>query len=198
MWTEYSRRTFLLVTMALCVSLPQQGFSQDSDEPVEAPEAISSEESQEPTLAPEASNLDTADEAELVPPVIVEQEVESAPSDAVVPMESTAPTEPAPQPRPQPTRAPSPPSSARDRESTAGPAVDAVPPLENLLPLPSAVMPDVNSFVPTTTAMEREFVGDGGATLTDLSGAISIHFIGGATYTDDLDIDGAASIALVE
>jgi hypothetical protein len=79
MWTEFRGRTCFLVTMALCVSLPQQVFSQDPDEPVEAPEAISSEESQEPTLAPEDNTLDTADEAETVPPVIVEQEVESAP-----------------------------------------------------------------------------------------------------------------------
>jgi iron complex outermembrane receptor protein len=168
MWTEFRGRTCFLVTMALCVSLPQQVFSQDPDEPVEAPEAISSEESQEPTLAPEDNTLDTADEAETVPPVIVEQEVESAPSDAVVPVESTASSEPAPQPSAPPTRAPStPPSPAPYRGPTPAPAVDAVPPLEDLLPLPDAVMPDVNSFVPTTTATEREFVEDGGATLTD-------------------------------
>lgn len=51
--------------------------------------------------------------------------------------------------------------------ASSAPAVAEAAPKPDLIPLPGTLITDVDSFVPVTVAPAREFLGDGGATLTD-------------------------------
>jgi iron complex outermembrane receptor protein len=139
MRTRYTRSAVFLA-LAACFSLPQGVLSQEIPDSTEIPEASPLEEAQEPSVAPEVGTSQDVDEPEELPAVIVTQEPEesSEPSDAVVPVESPV---------------------AKPSSATASDP--------NFLPLPGMIGPEGNTFVPITTTTEREFVGDGGATLTD-------------------------------
>ena len=167
MHTNFSRLAAVFSMMIFDLAFTQHALGQTADGQVEAPDGIPTENALKPAPGPTEGPPTSASEA-LLPPVIVEQEPE--PSETVVPVESSEPgptgVEPAVRPAPIPAaQIRSPAARSNAGASPTPPQQTAAP--DGLLSLPGAIMPDPNSFEPTTTVTEREFVGDGGATLTD-------------------------------
>lgn len=161
MWTEFKNLT--AVVAALAVTLPQPAYSQNG----EAQQAVTPDNAEALQGAPEAGAESADGDGAGVPPVIVIQEAAPSP-DAPAPVEAAAPPEPRPTtrpaPRPRRARADVPSAPLNGSARTQGePALVTEP----FLPLPGAIVPGTTRFEPTTTATEREFLGNGGDTLTD-------------------------------